>query len=173
MSHQALPSPLPYSPVTLSASHLLELAAIVVAGPMVGNELAVAVFVHPRLSALDDASHVRAVQPLAAALGAVMPFWYALTLLGSAGVAFLARPAGTPGHGLALAAAGLFAAMIVYTLLLAVPINQQVARWRPEALPANWRELRRRWDALHAVRVVVLALALVLLVAACLSPTNA
>ena len=156
-----------------TASHLLELAAVVVAGTMVGNELAIALFVHPKLWRLDEATHVRAVQPLAAVLGAVMPFWYALTLLGSVGVAFLARPAGTFGHGLALAAAGLFAAMIVYTVLLPVPINNQVVRWRPEALPANWRELRRRWDALHAFRVVVLAVAFILLVAACLSPPNA
>ncbi len=153
-----------------SFTFLLELAAIVVAGTMVGNELAVAVFFHPRISALDDATHVRAAQALAAALGRAMPFWYALTLLLSGAVAFSARPAGTPGHGLALVAAGLFAAMIVYTVLLPVPINNQVARWQPESLPANWRELRRRWDALHAVRVGVLLAALVLLVASCLLP---
>ena len=152
-----------------SFPHFLELAAIVIAGTMVGNELAVAVFVHPRISALDDATHVRAAQTLAAALGRAMPFWYALTLLLSGAVAFSARPTGTSGHGSALWAAGLFAATIVYSLLLEVPINNQVARWQPESLPANWRELRRRWDALHAVRVVVLLVALVLLVAACLA----
>jgi Anthrone oxygenase len=152
----------------LSFTHLLELAAIVVAGTMVGNELAVAIFFHPRISALDDATHVRAARTLAAALGRAMPFWYALTLLLSGTVAFYARPAGTPGHGLAMSAAGLFAAMIVYSVLLPVPINNQVARWQPESLPANWRALRRRWDALHAVRVGVLLLALVLLVTSCL-----
>ena len=73
-----------------------------------------------------------------------------------------------PGHGLALSAAGLFAAMIIYSVLLPVPINNQVARWQPESLPANWRELRHRWDALHAIRVGVLLLALVLLAASCL-----
>lgn len=155
--------------VNVSVSQALELVAIVVAGTMVGNELAIAVFVHPRLSRLDDASHVRAVQPLAAALGAAMPFWYALTLAATLAVAFVARPAGTPGHGLALTAAGLFAAMIVYTVLLPVPINNQVARWRPEALPADWRQLRQRWDRLHALRVGALGVALVLLVAACLA----
>ncbi len=156
--------------MSLSFPQILETAAIVVAGTMVGNEAAIAVFVHPRLSRLDDASHVRAVQPLAAVLGAAMPFWYALTLLATLAVVFVARPAGTPGHGMALVAAGLFAAMIVYTLLLPVPINNQVARWRPEALPTNWRALRQRWDRLHAFRVVVLAVALVLLVIACLTP---
>ncbi len=152
----------------LTSTHLIEIAAIIVAGTMVGNELAVAIFFNPRVSALDDATHVRAAQALAAALGRAMPFWYALTLLLSGAVAFFARPSGTPGHGLALAAAGFFAAMIVYSVLLPVPINNQVARWRPESLPADWRQLRRRWDALHAIRVAVLLLALVLLIMSCL-----
>ena len=156
-----------------SSTLLLELVAIVTAGTMVGNELAVAVFFHPRISALDDSTHVRTAQTLAVVLGRAMPIWYALTLLLSGAVAFWVRPASTPGHGFALAASIFFAAMIVYSVLLPVPINNQVARWRPEALPANWRELRRRWDALHAVRAGVLLLALVLLVAACLTPTNA
>ena len=158
--------------MSLSFDQVLEATAIVVAGTMVGNELAIAVFVHPRLSRLDDATHVRAVQPLAAALGAAMPFWYALTLIVTLAVAFVARPTGTVGHGEALTAAGLFAATIVYTLLLPVPINNQVARWRPEALPDNWRVLRQRWDRLHAFRVVVLAAAFVLLVMACLAPVH-
>ena len=152
----------------LSFTHLLELVAIVVAGTMVGNELAVAVFFHPCISASDDTTHVRAAQTLAAATGRAMPFWYALTFLLSGAVAFYARPSGTLGHGLALWATGLFAAIIVYTLVLPVPINNQVAHWQPDALPANWRELRRRWDTLHAVRVGALLLALVLLVTACL-----
>lgn len=153
----------------LSSPLLFEVAAIVVAGTMVGNELAVAVFVHPRLSALDDATHARAAKTLAAAFGRAMPFWYALTFLLSGAVAFYVRPAGAPGHGLALWAVGLFAATIIYTVLLPVPINNQIARWQPDALPANWRELRRRWDTLHAVRVVVLLLALALLVSACVA----
>lgn len=53
----------------------LEVASVVVAGTMVGNELAVAVFSHPRISRLDDTTQVRAVQTLAQALGRAMPFW--------------------------------------------------------------------------------------------------
>jgi len=55
--------------------------------------------------------------------------------------------------------------MIVYSVLLPVPINNQIARWQPDSLPPNWKELRRRWDALHAIRVGFLLVALVLLVA--------
>lgn len=65
-------------------------------------------------------------------------------------------------------ASALFAASIVYTVLLPVPINNEVTRWQPESLPGNWRQLRRRWDKLHAFRVVLLFVALVLLVASAL-----
>jgi hypothetical protein len=78
-------------PLTLA----LEVAAIVVAGTMVGNELAVAMFFHPRISRLDDTTHVRAAQTLAQALGRVMPFWYALNLVLTFGVVFVARTAWT------------------------------------------------------------------------------
>jgi hypothetical protein len=149
-------------------THLVEIAAVVVAGTMVGSETAVAVFFHPRISALDDTTHARAAQALAVALGRVMPFWYGLTFFLSLAVTFLSRPAGTPGHGLAFAAAALFGLMIAYTVIWAVPINNQVARWRPEELPTDWRQLRRRWDRLHAVRVGALWLAYILLVVAAL-----
>jgi hypothetical protein len=98
--------------------------------------------------------HVRAAQTLASALGAVMPFWYAITFLLSLAVTFLAHATWSTSWWLALGSAALFAAMIVYTVLLPVPINNQVVRWQPDSLPANWRELRRRWDMLHAIRVV-------------------
>ena len=59
--------------------------------------------------------------------------------------------------------------MIVCSVLLLVPINNQIARFRSEALPANWRELRQRWDRLHVFRVIVLTAAFVLLVTACIT----
>ena len=55
--------------MTPATIHLLEIAAIVVAGTMTGNEIAVAVFFHPRISRLEDAVHARAAQTLASALG--------------------------------------------------------------------------------------------------------
>ncbi len=153
--------------MTPTAIHTLETIAIVVAGTMTGNELAVAVFVHPCLSRLDDAVHVRAVQALAMALGAAMPFWYALTCLLSLATTFLAQPTWDTPRWLALGATALFAAMSIYSVLLPVPINNQIARFQPDSLPPNWRELRRRWDTLHVIRVAFLVVALVLLVTSC------
>lgn len=153
--------------MTPTTIHSVEILAIVVAGTMTGNEIAVGVFVHPRLSRLDDAVHVRAVQTLAIGLGAAMPFWYALTCLLSLATTFFAHATWDTPRCLALAATALFAAMSIYSVLLPVPINNQVARWQPDSLPPNWRELRSRWDTLHAIRVGFLVVALVLLVTSC------
>ena len=149
------------------AIHTLETIAIVVAGTMTGNEIAIGFFVHPRLSRLDDAVHVRAVQTLAVAQGAAMPFWYALTCLLSLATTFFAQSTWDTPRWLALGATALFIAMSIYSVLLPVPINNQVARWQPDSLPSNWRELRNRWDVLHAIRVGFLVVALVLLVTSC------
>ena len=59
----------------------LNVVAIIVAGLMVGNELAIAVFVHPTLDRLPDDVHLPAASALARVLGRFMPFWYILSLL--------------------------------------------------------------------------------------------
>jgi len=147
--------------------HVLEVAAIVVAGTLTGSELAVAVFFHPCISRLEDAVHIRAAQPLAKVLGTVMSFWYPFTFLLALAVTLVAHTARSTPWWLALASTALFALISVYSLLLPVPINNLVARWQPETVPANWRDLRRRWDLLHAIRVALLIIALILLVASC------
>ncbi len=148
-------------------THALETTAIVVAGTMSGSELAVAVFFHPRISRLEDAAHLRAAKTLAKILGIVMPFWYALTFLLTLALTFVAHTRRSAPWWLAFASTVLLALISVYSVLLPVPINKQVARWQPDSVPADWRDLRRRWDLLHAIRVVFLVIALILLVASC------
>ena len=62
-------------------TEVLNVVAIIVAGLMVGNELAIAVFVNPTLDRLPDAVHLPAASALARVLGRFMPFWYVLVLL--------------------------------------------------------------------------------------------
>lgn len=147
--------------------HALETAAIVVAGTLTGSELAVAVFFHPRISRLEDVVHIRAAQALAKVLGMVMSFWYPVTLLLALAVTFVAHTARSTPWWLALASTVLFALISVYSVLLPVPINNKIIRWQPDSLPVNWRDLRQRWDLLHAIRVVFLVIALILLVTSC------
>ncbi len=148
-------------------AHALEIAAVVLAGTLTGSELAVAVFFHPRISRLEDAVHIQAAQTLAKVLGMVMPFWYALTFLLALSVTFAAHTTRSVPWYLALGSAVLLALISLYSVLLPVPINNQVARWKPDSVPSNWRDLRRRWDLLHAIRVAFLVIALILLVASC------
>src|SRR5262249_4842141 len=147
--------------------HALETTAIVVAGTMTGSELAVAVFFHPRISRLGEAVDIRTAQALAKVLGIGMTCWDPLPFLLGLALTLVAHPARSVPWRLALAATVLLALISVYSVLLPVPINNQVARWQPDSVPANWRDLRRRWDLLHAIRVVFLVIALILLVASC------
>jgi hypothetical protein len=150
----------------------IKIAAIVVVGTLTGNEIAVAVFFHPRISRLEDAVHARAAQTLASALGAAMPFWYGLALLLSLVATFLGHASWTTPRWLALSSAAILAFTIIYTIMLPLPINNQVARWQPDSLPPNWRELRRRWDTFHGIRVGFLIVAFILLVAASVLPSH-
>ena len=147
--------------------HALEVASVVVVGMLTGSEFAVAVFFHPRISRLEDAVHIQAAQTLAKVLGLVMSFWYPLTFLLVLAVTFVAHTARSTPWWLALTSTVLLALISLYSLLLPVPINNQVARWQPDSVPPNWRDLRRRWDMLHAIRVAFLIIALILLVASC------
>jgi hypothetical protein len=142
---------------------ILEVATLTVAGLLVGNELAIAVFVHPTLSRLPDSVHFAAATALARILGRVMPFWYALTILMTAALAVADRHRTGKWPLLIVLSAGLWVLSVVYTMSALVPINNQVAAWTEETRPANWKSLRSRWDSLHGWRVLLLTLAFVLL----------
>ena len=61
------------------------------------------------------------------------------------------------------ASTGLFGLSIIFTLVGLVPINNRIACLDPSNPPANWLELRKRWDRLHLVRIIILLIALLLL----------
>jgi hypothetical protein len=69
-----------------------DIATAVVTGMMVGNEFAVAAFIHPQIKKLDDNVHARIAAPLASILGKVMPPWYGLSLALILGAAFASAP---------------------------------------------------------------------------------
>jgi hypothetical protein len=58
---------------------LIMLLSLVASGLLVGNELAVALFIHPVLYSVTDEAHVRVAKPLARRLGRSMRFWYTIS----------------------------------------------------------------------------------------------
>jgi uncharacterized membrane protein len=137
---------------------LLDLVTIFFAGQMVGNEFAIAAFVHPAISRLEAYPHLAAAKPIAAVLGRVMPFWYGLCLVALLIELWAKR---TQPHQFELVAVAtvLWVAMIAYTVSVLVPINNRIAAANPNQPYSGWEKDRARWDAHHRIRVAVLALA--------------
>jgi uncharacterized membrane protein len=133
---------------------VLNVVAIIVAGLMVGTELAIAAFVHPTLDKLPDEVHLPAASALARVLGSFMPFWYALVfLLTLAEVAAVQwRESGRVAIWIAVSAT-LWMIAIVSTLIVLVPINNHIKSWGKSTAPPDWKTYRRRWDRLHRPNV--------------------
>ena len=144
---------------------ILNVVSIIVAGLMVGCELAIAAFVHPTLDRLPDKAHLPVASALARVLGRFMPFWYALVcLLALAEAWFQWRQAGRLPVWI-IASAVLWALAIVYSVTALVPINHRIATWEKETPPADWKTFRSKWDRRHRRRVVLLAIAFAFLIA--------
>jgi uncharacterized membrane protein len=144
---------------------VLNVVAILVSGAMVGNEFAIAAFVHPSFAKIPDSAHQAAASSLAHLLGRVMPFWYALVLLLSVADAALRWRNFQQVDIWILASSALWGVAIVYTIIWLVPINNRVASWTPDYSPPGWREDRKRWDVLHRWRTALLFAALLCLIA--------
>jgi uncharacterized membrane protein len=142
----------------------LGVVAIVVAGLLVGTELAIAAFVHPTLDQLPDAVHLPAASALARVLGTVMPVWYPLVLMLT--VADVVIEWHTSGHLPVWLATSAILWMLasVYSITSLVPLNTRIASWEKSAPTADWKTYRNRWDLLHRWRVMLLAVAFAFLI---------
>ena len=135
--------------------HLLDTITITVTGLMVGSELAISAFVNPACWRLESGPQAQALSILARSLGRVMPVWYGLSLALLALESFLHR------HQAALVflltATLIWAAVVVFTIGMLVPINNRIASLNPAP---GWKQDHKRWDSLHRVRILLLAVAL-------------
>ncbi len=142
----------------------LNVVAIIVAGLMVGSELAVAAFVHPTLDKLPDDVHLPVASALARALGSFMPFWYILVfLLTLAEVYIQWHQSGRLPIWIATSAV-LWVLASLYSVTALVPINNRIASWKKVTPPADWKKFRGRWDLHHRWRVVLLTIAFAFLI---------
>ena len=46
----------------------------------------------------------------------------------------------------------LLIAVLLMTLLVLVPIDNEIKTWTPETIPANWEAMRSTWKNFHAAR---------------------
>jgi uncharacterized membrane protein len=140
---------------------IFAIVIIVSIGLMIGTEFAVSAFINPILWKLEEPARTEAVRLFGKKLGTVMPFWYSGNFLLLLAETFLQR--GRPAIGPLGAASGIWAAVIVLTLIFLVPINNRLVRADAGiALDQAHRE-QQRWDARHRARVVALIVAFVLI----------
>jgi hypothetical protein len=129
---------------------IVEMVALMSAGPMVGVEFAVAAFVNPIFGRLPDEAYGQARSDGSRLLGKVMPFWYIATL-----AVLVAAAIVSSGAWLVTAAATLLALVVLMTVTVLVPINNRIGAWSTSADVS--RDLAGRWDRLHWLRVAMLA----------------
>jgi uncharacterized membrane protein len=138
---------------------VLDVVTTVCIGLMIGTEFAVSVFINPILRKLDDAAQAQAIGLFARRLGFVMPFWYAGSLLLLIAAAVVRWH--EVGDSLAIAACAIWAAVIVATLLVLVPINNRMIKLEAKGFPEEAHREHRKWDRWHRVRVGALTAAAV------------
>ena len=145
---------------------LLTIVTILCIGLLIGTEFAVSAFINPVLWKLEESAQSQAIRGFALRLGRAMPFWYAasfLLLLAETAVHWHAG-----GAALLMAASGIWAAVIVLTLVFLVPINNRMARLDGVSFAATARREHGRWDARHRMRVAALMAAMIcFLIAVC------
>ena len=62
----------------------------------------------------------------------------------------------------------LFIVALLVTVLVEVPIVEEIVTWAVSTLPPNWQQLRDRWTRFHIIRVIAGLASFVLLVAGAL-----
>jgi uncharacterized membrane protein len=146
--------------------HTLDLVTIIATGLMIGNELTVSLFINPVVKQLDIAAQTKALSLFAKYLGRAMPIWYAgcLVLLVTETILRKTETAFLP----LLAAVILWAAIILFTILLLVPINNRIARLDATSQYTQWVGEHRHWERLHRLRILGLLIAFILLLQALL-----
>ena len=82
----------------------------------------------------------------------VMPILMPAAVLSTLLAGVLLRRVRPAAASLTLAGFLLFTAVALVTVLGNVPIDRQIAGWTPATLPADWTEVRDRWELLHTVR---------------------
>ncbi len=142
---------------------VLQVITLLTAALMVGNELTVAVFLHPTLRRLPDGASASVRREFAALFGRVMPFWYAVVLLLTAGETWVGPAISSTAGKLLLASSLLWLFAIIFSVTLPAPLNSRIAKWDLQSLPATWQSDARRWDRMHVFRMAILLLALLCL----------
>ena len=101
-------------------------------------------------------------------LGTIMAILMPAAMLTTLPVLYLLYRRGSPAFYTTLVGFAFFVIALLVTLLVEVPLDMAFETWTTATLPANWEQLRDRWEWYHVLRSWVSVGGLALLVAAAL-----
>ena len=137
---------------------------LMLAGVLTGNEFGGLVGTHPALRTLSTTSHIQAEQAVTRRYGALMPFVMTSTILSCIPVLSLVPDRRSATFRCTLWGMLCYVGMLVVTFGGNMPINRRVLQLSPESPPADWFEMRARWDRWHTLRNVLNFIGLGLLI---------
>ncbi len=128
---------------------------LLLAALLVGNDFGTWAAVHRSLWNMSTPEHIRAEQALTRRFKSIMPFWMSSVVVLCLPVLAFSRNRDPFAFRFTLAGMFCFIGMMISTLLGNMPINNRTLELSPEETPPEeWRQLRERWERLHALRVV-------------------
>ncbi len=120
------------------------------------------------MAALTPETFLEVGHTMIANLGTIMAILMPAAILAVLPVLYLLYRARSRAFYLTLAGFVLFVIALLITLIVEVPIDNQIEGWTVTSLPPNWQQLRDRWELFHALRSWVSVLGLALLLASAL-----
>jgi uncharacterized membrane protein len=141
---------------------LLEFATLIVTGFTSCAEFGSYAFVHPVIRNLPSEHHIEVEKGLLKTFGRVMPVLMTLCPVLSISYA-VQHNAESVGNTIRWCPAIAFAVALISTIIFNVPINLATGRWQPQDRPANWKQVRNRWEFFQGVRSWLLLIGFVLL----------
>jgi uncharacterized membrane protein len=99
-------------------------------------------------------------------LAPIMPILMPATLLSTAPILLISYGDRPTVFYATLGGLALFVVALAITLMVEVPIDNQIRKWTVASLPGNWRQLRTRWAQFHVARTVATVAGLALMIAA-------
>jgi len=153
---------------------IARLVNLVLTGMLTGNEFSGFMAIYPALGRLSPLGRLQAEQEIYRRYGRIMPVYMSSAIASFIPVLALQRRPGSPAFRFTAAGMACYVAMLGITLTRNLPINKRI-----EELPAEeasfeeFRELRERWDRLHAARNLLNVAGLVLACLGALSGSGA
>jgi uncharacterized membrane protein len=132
---------------------VLDACAVFGAGLLAGIEVAVRFGVRSTIDVLAEQPQIRLRQALIRTLRVLVPSVYLPTFGLGIAVTVLA------GSGFRYAGISALLVWTVTTFTGTVPLNKALLAWQPDAPPANWRAVIRRWKRMDTVRTWAAVLA--------------